>query len=122
MSDEGLIRVYPQVRAEKHIFDHSISIYLCYGYKLNPSQLATHYYGIVEMKEGEEGKEHPSSFQIQDQDAQLLMNDLWTIGIRPSDKIARPEYIKETEAHITDLQSEVGFHRRFAELLLKKVK
>lgn len=59
---------------------------------------------LIEMKPEEEGREMPPMFSLRDEQAQTLMDELWRVGLRPSEGSGSVGSLAATERHLKDMR------------------
>ena len=70
-------------------------------------------FGIVKnlvLEEYKIGEIIEPSFRLERKEAQLLMDDLWHCGIRPTEKVGTVGQLKATESHLKDMR-EIAFKK-----------
>lgn len=75
-------------------------------------------WGYVSMSE-REGWNNPQPIDLSDYEARLLMDALWSLGIRPTEDTSLTEILHRTEAHLASLKEENQWLREYLTLLLK---
>lgn len=59
---------------------------------------------LIERNPEEEGMEAPPMFSLRDEQAQNLMDELWRIGLRPSEGSGSAGSLAATERHLADMR------------------
>ena len=65
------------------------------------------HHGIItfeEHKDDEGARYEPPSIMLDKTEAQILMDDLWSSGIRPSEGSGSAGSLKATESHLNDMR------------------
>jgi len=89
------------IRAESQDFRHSIGLYI---YEIDADGKKT--VGSLEMKPVEDpALQHDSMTNISPSAAQVLMDDLWHAGIRPTEGTGSAGSLKATENHLQDMRA-----------------
>lgn len=77
--------------------------YMYQGYRMFVRK--PNHHGIITFKEKTEKDAYePPSVLLQDTEAQLLMDDLWSSGIRPTEGSGSAGSLKATENHLNDMR------------------
>ncbi len=58
----------------------------------------------VEMKKADQYEEQQPAIKISEEAAQILLNDLWLAGYRPSDGTGNVGQLKATQNHLDDMR------------------
>jgi len=60
---------------------------------------------LVEMKPEDEGTEMPPMFSLRDEQAQNLIDELWRIGLRPTEGTGSAGSLAATQRHLEDMRT-----------------
>lgn len=60
------------------------------------------------LAEGEEAVSHPATLNLTNESAQLLMDELWDCGLRPSEGTGSAGALAATQKHLEDMRKLVG--------------
>lgn len=63
---------------------------------------------VIPKEEEEEGVEQPATFMFTTESAQNLMDELWTIGLRPTEGTGSAGSLAATQKHLDDMRSIVS--------------
>lgn len=66
----------------------------------------------IEMRKRVPGVVPSPTFSLQEKEAQILMDDLWNAGLRPTEGTGSAGSLKATEKHLEDMRKIVFGHLR----------
>lgn len=90
-----------KVRAQQKPFRKGVS------FQLEQDELFAH---NIEFKSVEVGYIPPEAFAMRNEDAQILMDDLWAAGLRPMEGSGSAGALLATQGHLLDMRK-IAFHK-----------